>query len=231
MDLKTVKAVVFDLDGTLYDSAGLPFRLIIKELFRRRLGFLAAERKVRKELAGGYFGNRDRFYEEFFKAMEKKTGCPAKRARNWYFTVYMKDMVNTLARHFKARPGLDHLLDNLDKRGIKAVVFSDYGCVERKMQALGIDCRRFALIVDSPSLGGLKPSVHSFRNLAAELGLEPAEMLMVGDRTDTDGEGALKSGMHYVHLLKNEKAASRFRRNPKEDGIEHLKWEEFCARF
>ena len=42
--MMNVKAIVFDLDGTLYDSAGLPFHLIVKELCRGRLGLLYSER-------------------------------------------------------------------------------------------------------------------------------------------------------------------------------------------
>ena len=224
-----MKAIVFDLDGTLYDSAGLPFRLIMKELSRGRLRLLAAERKVRKRLAGVDFGSREKLYEEFFKAMEKESGCPARKARDWYFTVYMKDMVKTLERHFSARKGLDTLLDGLGKQGVKVAVFSDYGCVERKMMALGIDCSRFSLIVDSPSFGGFKPCASSFQKVASELGLEPSDILMVGDRTDTDGEGAKASGMKFIHLLKNDKAAAKFRRNPVQDGVEHIEWDDFCS--
>ncbi|MGN0190867.1 MAG: HAD family hydrolase [Candidatus Cryptobacteroides sp.] len=226
-----MKAIVFDLDGTLYDSAGLPFRLIVKELFRGRLRLLAAERKVRRKLAGVDFGSCERLYDEFFKAMEAETGCPAKKARDWYFTVYMKDMVKILAKHFSARQHLDHILDILERQGIKAAAFSDYGCVEMKMQALGIDCRRFALIADSPSFGGLKPSVKSFLALAAELGVEPSEILMVGDRLDTDGAGAIGSGMQFIHLFKNDKAAAKFRRKHIRDSIEHLTWDEFSGKF
>ena len=226
-----VKAVVFDLDGTLYDSAGLPFHLIVKELCRGRLGLLYSERCIRRKFAGKDFGSCEKLYEEFFKAMGKMCGCSARKAREWYFTVYMKDMVKALQRHFSARNGLESLLDRLEKKGIKTAVFSDYGCMERKMMALGIDCSRFSLIADSPSFGGFKPSVTSFRKLASALGLEPSEILMVGDRTDTDGDGAKACGMQFIHLFKNDKVAARFRRHPVEDGVEHLKWEEFCDKF
>ena len=226
-----IKAIVFDLDGTLYDSSGLPFHLIIRELRRGRLRLLAAERRVRRKLAGVEFGSSEKLYEEFFNAMEKESGCPAQKARDWYFTAYMQDMVKALSKHFSAREGLDSLLDRLEAKGIRTAVFSDYGCVQRKMMALGIDCSRFSLIVDSPSSGGFKPCAGSFRRVAAELGLSPSDILMVGDRTDTDGAGAQESGMKFIHLLKNDKVADKYRRNPVQDGVEHLKWEEFCAKF
>ena len=121
--MMNVKAIVFDLDGTLYDSAGLPFHLIVKELCRGRLGLLYSERRIRRKFAGKDFGSCEKLYEEFFKAMGKMCGCSARKAREWYFTVYMKDMVKALERHFSARNGLESLLDRLEKKGIKTAVF------------------------------------------------------------------------------------------------------------
>ena len=46
------RAVIFDLDGTLYDSAGLHRRVALKELSRLSLIRLLKERRTRKSLAG-----------------------------------------------------------------------------------------------------------------------------------------------------------------------------------
>ena len=60
-----IKAVIFDLDGTLYDKSRLPFRLIIRQILRGKLFMLKRERTVRKELKGIYFGDEAKFEDAF----------------------------------------------------------------------------------------------------------------------------------------------------------------------
>ena len=45
---KNLKAIVFDLDGTLYESRHFPLRLILADPLH--IGMLGAERKCRKKL-------------------------------------------------------------------------------------------------------------------------------------------------------------------------------------
>ena len=46
----SLKAVIFDLDGTLYDKHGLAHRLIVWAACRGCLGLLGRERKARLRL-------------------------------------------------------------------------------------------------------------------------------------------------------------------------------------
>ena len=63
------------------------------------------------------------------------------------------------------------------------------------------------MVFDVPSLGGLKPYKECFDKVAAMLGLDNSEILIVGDRDDTDGEGARRAGMHFL-LVGPETGAS-----------------------
>ena len=51
-----IKAVIFDLDGTLYNKSHLHIRIILNQLIRGRLIMLKRERDVRAMLKGQYFG-------------------------------------------------------------------------------------------------------------------------------------------------------------------------------
>ena len=55
LSLGTAKAVIFDLDGTLYNKKGLPLRLIAADV--PHMFMLGNERKSRKELMGRWFGD------------------------------------------------------------------------------------------------------------------------------------------------------------------------------
>ena len=189
------RAVIFDLDGTLYDKSGLARRLIFAELLRGRLRMLKREREVRKELRGQHFGSEDAFYDVFFACFDRP-----EMARRWYFEEYMPDMVAILRKHYRIAPWVETMMLELRTNGKKVVVFSDYGFVEEKLRAIGFRLDWADRIFDAPSLGGLKPCRESFETLCHEIGCPPSDCMMVGDRDDTDGAGARAVGMPFVHI-------------------------------
>lgn len=203
MTKMNIKTIIFDLDGTLYDSTGLPKKLALKELSRCALLRIAAERKARKALAGVAFKSEKEFYDRFFSLIAKYSLGSNLKAERWYREQYMHDFVEILRKHFHARKGLNEMVEALKDKGFKVVVFSDYGCVPQKMEALGIRTELFDALLDGPSLGGLKPCKESFEKALAAVGAESSTALMVGDRDDTDGEGARSAGMQFIRIFKS----------------------------
>ena len=192
-----MKAIIFDLDGTLYDKSGLARRLITSQLLRGRLGMLKREREVRKELRGRHFESEDAFYRAFFARFERP-----ELARRWYFEEYMPDMVAILRKHYRIASWVATTMLELRSKGRKVVVFSDYGCVREKLSAIGFNLAWADFVFDAPSLGGLKPCKESFEKICQEIRFQPSDCLMVGDRKDTDGAGARSVGMAFK-LVKN----------------------------
>ena len=189
------RAVIFDLDGTLYDKSGLARRLITSQLLRGRLGMLKREREVRKELRGRHFKSEDAFYKAFFKRFSHP-----EQARRWYFEEYMPDMVAILRKHYRIAPWVESRMLELRTNGRKIAVFSDYGFVQKKLEAIGFRLSWADYLFEAPALGGLKPSKASFEKICQEMGLQPSDCLMVGDRDDTDGKGARSVGMPFEHI-------------------------------
>jgi len=198
------QAVIFDLDGTLYDKSRLPFRLILSLLPSIRT--LGSERKARKQLKGKDFDSEEAFYDALFGAMAAQTGKSVSAIRSWYFGRYMGAMVRALRKHYRLRPWVAPLMERLHEEGVPVVIYSDYGCVREKLEALGFDLSRADLLADAPSLGGLKPSEASARNLLGRIAdtlgtaVDPARCLLVGDRDDTDGAAAKTLGIPYRHV-------------------------------
>lgn len=202
------KAVIFDLDGTLYDKSKLARRLIWSQLLRGKLLLLKREREVRRMLRGRHFDSETDFYDNFFLSFLNPDN-----ARKWYMEEYMPDMVRILRQHYPVADWVGPTFRKLRQEQVTTVVFSDYGCVREKLEAIGFNLSWADYLFDAPSLGGLKPCVESFERIAHILQLQPEECLMVGDREDTDGEGARSVGMDFEFVRKA--ARPKLTLNPK----------------
>lgn len=198
IDLNGIDAVIFDLDGTLYDKRWLPLRLIFGDL--RHIWLLASERRARRLLKGLDFGDADTFYQTLFNHIASHQNIPYLQAKEWYQTSYLPLTIDILAKHYKAGTFVEPLLKELRLKGIKTVVFSDYRYVDEKLQALGLDPKLFDICQAAPELGGLKPNKTLLMRLVDQIGVPPKRILMIGDRMDTDGAGALTVGMKFMKV-------------------------------
>jgi FMN phosphatase YigB (HAD superfamily) len=213
------RALIFDLDGTLYDTRGFARRLVLS---RPREGFLMlADRKTRKGLIGRDYGSPEAYYGEFFSQMAQRTGKPAEILRAWYFDSYLPRMCGVLKRHYRPRPGTTELFASLAGRSFPFAVYSDYPLAGERLSALGLDPawgRRYG----PEHFGAQKPAARPFLSIAAELGVPPGHTLVIGDRDDTDGAGAAAAGMAYIGITGEGTGAA---------AGSGIRWEDCVALF
>jgi FMN phosphatase YigB (HAD superfamily) len=212
--VEQAQALIFDLDGTLYDAKYITLRFLAACPLDIRL--IGAERRVRRDFAGSDFASAKAYYTAFFDALSRQTGRHPAFLRQWYFDCYMAAMLRILKRFYHARTGTVALFEALHG-AIPFAVYSDYPLVDERLRALGID----PLLVDKrygpEDFGAQKPAARPFRCIAEDLGCEPAAVLVVGDRDDTDGAGAGAAGMRFALI----------RARPAPSGAPSLAWEEF----
>ena len=190
-----IKAVIFDLDGTLYESRHLALRLIFGDL--RHALILKEERKARHQIMGRFYeGGAEECYNALFDAIAARKGISREKVSRWFWNSYMPLQAKVLKKYYKPVEGLKTVMESYRAQGCKLAVLSDYGFVNQKLRALGIDPDGFDLLMEAPQLGGLKPCSETFLKACSLLGVEPKEALMIGDRDDTDG-GAVQVGMQF----------------------------------
>lgn len=201
----TLKALVFDVDGTLYRQSSVRLamarRLLWACLARPREGAstlraLRAYRRAQELLRNSNNGSADDLaHRQVALAADiarEDPGFVAACVARWM----EQRPLDLLAR--ARRPGLLEFLEAAKRRRLRLAVFSDYPA-RAKLEALGID-RLFDVVVSAqdPDVQEFKPSPRGLHLTLARLGVSHRETIYVGDRADVDVRAASRAGMACV---------------------------------
>jgi HAD superfamily hydrolase (TIGR01549 family) len=194
-----IRAVLFDVDGTLYYQRPVRLRMAIE------LGMLAFTRPLHAPTTW-------RALREYRNAQEtlrtqpegadgaRQIALAAERAgvsaahvaaivEEWMIERPLKYLAGCRAH------GLVELLDFLRAKRVRVGILSDYPAA-KKLDALGIR-QYFSLVLcgGDPDVGAFKPNPRGFLAASERWHLDPTEILYVGDRPDADGAGAAAANM------------------------------------
>jgi phosphoglycolate phosphatase len=185
-----IKGVLFDKDGTLIDFRGtwLPaFKGVAGELAARAGGGgITAETLLAH---AGYDAEADRFSE----ASPLLWATNAQIAAHWAMLPALAPVLDVLAvveshfsdqRRYPPQPvgDLPVLLDRLRARGLKLGLATMDSTLQAEIMATGLAIRdRLDFLTGSDGGFGLKPDPGMVLGFCAACGLEPAEVMMVGD--------------------------------------------------
>lgn len=204
------KAVIFDLDGTLYYQK--PFRI-------RMALYLAAHmithpssikdvllikkyREVREnweELEGDSFHKGDKNSDKDldsrqYEYVAEVKGVSPERVRG-AVSFFMLEAPLKLLPAYRDEM-MSSLMDKLRENGVKVVIYSDYP-VKEKLNALGMKADVCFTSADE-AIGCMKPDPKGIRVILKMLGLMPQEAVMIGDRYEKDGIAAKENQVDYV---------------------------------
>jgi HAD superfamily hydrolase (TIGR01509 family) len=200
-----IRAVIFDVDGTLYRSApvrsGMVRRLLLHAVLQPRRGLrdirrLRAFRDAQELLRGAPEApDLDALQVEHARRVCGGTSQDVRNCVDEWMSRRALDLVRAAAM-----PGLAATLRELRAGGLRLGVFSDYP-PDEKLAALGIaDLFDAVACAQDRRVGRFKPDPKGLEVVAADLGTTPAETLYVGDRIDVDAEAAARGGFPFVLL-------------------------------
>ncbi len=199
MAVPPVRGVLFDLDGTLYRAPWF-MKLKVTALLLGDLAVLRHVNPSREWVRQRRFDDGAALAEAFHAELGRRAGLGSGEARTWYEERFITAFLRVLEEDVRVRPGLASLIQGLRDRGLKTAVLSDYGRVAERIEALRLPVTLFDDLASAEDAGALKPSPLPFLMSARSLGLDPGQILVVGDREDMDGEGAAAAGMAYLGL-------------------------------
>lgn len=199
---RRIRAVLFDLDGTLYRQAPVRSLMALELLTLPLSGWLKAPKRWRALRSYRKAQEQLRATDSRvpaaaqLAAAARRTGLPVEEVERlvdeWMLVRPLKYL-----RLCRAK-GLEPLLTFLNQSGVRIGVLSDYPA-ESKLQALGLTgCFSPVLCASAPEVGALKPSPRGFLLACRSWKLPPRDVLFVGDRPDVDAAGASAAGMPCV---------------------------------
>jgi FMN phosphatase YigB (HAD superfamily) len=203
---RPVRAVLFDMDGTLYgqellrlfmvlELASMPVALGSLKTASRVWQALRVFRQTREELRafGASIECLDNFqYDEAANRLGADPTFIRRAVAEWMFHRPLRYL--PLCRRY----GSTVFFDWLRECHFPVGVFSDYPA-RAKLQALGLSGRAWpVLCATDPEINAFKPHPSGFRRACEIWGLAPDEVLYVGDRQETDAVGAAAAGMPNV---------------------------------
>lgn len=208
IDLGAVRAVVFDLDGTLYDQRRLRLRMLAELALHclahpgdagvmRRLQVFRRERERLAEEEAAGIGSAQ------YRRPAELLGVPPERieadVRRWF--------EERPLRHLRGCrfPGVAELFARLRSAGRPIAVLSDYPAAQ-KLAALELEAD-LSVSAAEPAVDRLKPHPAGLLHILERLELEPSALLVIGDRDERDGECARRIGASYLLKTRRPTAA------------------------
>jgi phosphoglycolate phosphatase/putative hydrolase of the HAD superfamily len=216
-DPALLKAIIFDLDGTLYHQNSLQRAMLVRLLEAHATRPLSGLQTFR--VLGAYRRAQERLRDEptvssdlaeaqirlTCEQTKVESGDVVKCVTRWM----EQEPLPLLARHL--HPGLIEFLRACQARGLRLAVLSDYPA-DAKLNALGLDgFFDVVLSAQSTEIGVFKPHPRGLLLAAARLGMNSSECVYVGDRAEVDGVAAAAAGMPCFILSA--------RRRPRSNGL------------
>ena len=188
-----IKAVAFDIDGTLYPNWRM--HLFSIPFLMSHFSLVMAFSQVRKDIRK--VDKIDDFKGLQASLMAEKLGVSTEEAGRIIDTIIYGKW-EKIFRRVKPYRGLAKALDDLKTAGLKLGVMSDFP-VGNKLGYFRVD-GHWDVTMSSEDTGYLKPHCAPFQALAEKLGCDPEEVLYVGNSHDYDMKGASAAGMKTVYI-------------------------------
>ena len=188
-----VRAIVWDVDGTLWQSQAVDKKLLdahIKFALQYRLPGINKARVFK------LFGKSG----DWLGLTHKLTDKPRREIISWIEkNVRKSELISPnhgIVNFVENFPDLDHYILTNSSLPVTREVLLKLGFQKK----LGLEFHPFKKIFNYESTGIFKPNLRCFLAIIRHTGLKPSQHLMVGNSDTQDVKPALASGMKAVHI-------------------------------
>ncbi len=205
-----IKAVIFDLDNTLYEYE--PCNVIgmknMHDCLRKILGkditddsfneiLNNAKKEVKNNLSGMAASHNRVLYAQYI--CENLNAFTAKNVLSLY-NAYWDAFIDSMVSY----EGVSELIFQLKKKDIKVGICSDLTTLIQMRKLIKLELADlFDCVVTSEESGAEKPMENSFRLVLRKLNVNHENAIMVGDDYEKDILGATALGIDAIQIGKN----------------------------
>jgi putative hydrolase of the HAD superfamily len=202
---KTLKVLILDVDGTLYDQSKLRKRMliellkyyIVRPLKLKELLILYHFRALREKMAG--FEGTDLESEQYLWCAAKLE-VPVEKVKSvvkkWIFEFPNPFLMEC------SYPGIKSLIQLLNQHRLGTAIYSDYSAVE-KLKALDNLCVDLVVSSTDKQISCLKPSPKGLIFIMEKMNIISSECLYIGDREEIDGFCAAAARIPFINISKH----------------------------
>ena len=194
--MKKIEAVAFDFDGTLYSFEAIRRPYMLRYWYRIKSirTFVHARQAMRLE----QFKSSEEMLSFQDKWVSERLNITPHKARERFEKLMIHGLASSL-KPSRQRLGLEPFLTECVDKGIKIILISDLP-LEEKLKAIGLAHLPWAAKVAADDIGVLKPRPEIFKAAFEKANCDPAQSIYIGDREDTDGQGARGLDMTFIQM-------------------------------
>ena len=188
-----IKAVLFDLDNTLLDFMSVKKKAVDAAIVAMIEAGLDIEANIARENIFNIYNQEGYEYQEVFD----------KFLLDYHGSLDYKILASAIVAYRKTKeasiilyPNVSSTLIKLAKKGYKLAVLSDAPSREAWVRLYSVNLHHlFDVVVTYNDTKKLKPSPEPFNKAIELLGVNPENIIMVGDWPERDVVGARSAGM------------------------------------
>lgn len=192
---------IFDVDGTLYSQKKMHLYMVVK-----LLGYYSTHIWKWKELYALYMFRKMREQEKYrILSVKELSECVGRKIKadsdtvestikKWMFQIPLELLPRCAYQDVLAE------IHRLRKSGCKIYIYSDYPAKE-KVDILQLHAEDIFTAEDD-DIHELKPSEKAMNIILNKIGVDPREIVYIGDRDEKDGEAAKLASILYYDINK-----------------------------
>jgi putative hydrolase of the HAD superfamily len=198
-----IKGVIFDFDNTLYD-----YDICNKKSLEKVFNYINTNFSIDLDTISNNYNNLNKMVKQsnsystkFNKSIYFKKLLEILNLKISILDIILDIYESEFLSNLKLFDGLEYFIDLLKENNIKVIIASNNIFIQQYKKIIELKLEnKVDLIITSDEIGNEKPSEHFYTYLINKIGINPENLVMIGDNISHDIEPSIKYGITSFHF-------------------------------